>query len=80
MMSYCPLPIILIATLPLHLLPGFVWNINSFDQWGVQLGKVLAKTVRDQLSASRDQKEAVSKDFNPSTSALMGHYLASSSS
>jgi len=59
---------------------GFVWNINSFDQWGVQLGKVLAKTVRDQLSASRDQKEAVSKDFNPSTSALMGHYLASSSS
>jgi len=24
---------------------GFVWNINSFDQEGVQLGKVLAKTV-----------------------------------
>ena len=24
---------------------GFVWNINSFDQEGVQLGKVLAKRV-----------------------------------
>jgi glucose-6-phosphate isomerase len=24
---------------------GFVWNINSFDQEGVQLGKVLAKKV-----------------------------------
>ena len=24
---------------------GFVWNINSFDQEGVQLGKVLAKSV-----------------------------------
>ena len=25
---------------------GFVWNICSFDQWGVELGKVLAKQVR----------------------------------
>ena len=24
---------------------GFVWNLNSFDQEGVQLGKVLAKRV-----------------------------------
>ena len=24
---------------------GFVWNINSFDQEGVQLGKILAKKV-----------------------------------
>ncbi len=25
---------------------GFIWNINSFDQWGVELGKVLASKVR----------------------------------
>jgi glucose-6-phosphate isomerase len=25
---------------------GFIFNINSFDQWGVELGKVLAKDVR----------------------------------
>ena len=32
---------------------GFVWNIPSFDQWGVELGKVLAKQVREQLNKSR---------------------------
>ena len=25
---------------------GFIWGINSFDQWGVELGKVLASKVR----------------------------------
>ena len=24
---------------------GFVWGLNSFDQWGVELGKVLANKV-----------------------------------
>jgi len=56
---------------------GFIWGINSFDQWGVQLGKVLAKTARVQLQASRDKKAPV-EGFNPSTTALMAHYLASS--
>ena len=31
---------------------GFVWNINSFDQEGVQLGKVLTKTI---LSGGADE-------------------------
>jgi glucose-6-phosphate isomerase len=26
---------------------GFLWNLNSFDQEGVQLGKILTKTVLD---------------------------------
>ncbi|MGB4057551.1 MAG: glucose-6-phosphate isomerase, partial [Alphaproteobacteria bacterium] len=26
---------------------GFIWNINSFDQWGVELGKTLAKDILD---------------------------------
>jgi len=30
-----------------------VWGVPSFDQWGVELGKVLAKQVRGQLQASR---------------------------
>ena len=30
--------------------PGIVWNINSFDQWGVELGKQLAKTILPELS------------------------------
>ena len=28
---------------------GVIWNINSFDQWGVELGKVLAKTIQSEL-------------------------------
>ena len=28
---------------------GFVWGINSFDQWGVELGKVLAKDIEPRL-------------------------------
>ncbi len=28
---------------------GVIWNINSFDQWGVELGKVLAKTIQNEL-------------------------------
>lgn len=31
---------------------GAIWNINSFDQWGVELGKVLAKKIEPQLSES----------------------------
>ncbi|HTH43463.1 MAG TPA: glucose-6-phosphate isomerase, partial [Oxalicibacterium sp.] len=29
---------------------GAIWNINSFDQWGVELGKVLARTIADELT------------------------------
>jgi glucose-6-phosphate isomerase len=30
---------------------GVVWNVFSFDQWGVQLGKVLAKKILAELQA-----------------------------
>ncbi|WP_163381742.1 glucose-6-phosphate isomerase [Cyclobacterium sp. SYSU L10401] len=30
---------------------GAIWNIYSFDQWGVELGKVLAKTILPELAA-----------------------------
>jgi len=54
---------------------GFIWGINSFDQWGVELGKVLAKQVRSQLAASRGGKPAIA-GFNPATAALLARYLA----
>lgn len=53
---------------------GFIWGINSFDQWGVELGKVLAKQVRAQLSASRKTAASV-QGFNSSTSSLLEAYL-----
>jgi len=54
---------------------GFVWGINSFDQFGVELGKVLANKVRSQLKKSRHQHDAPIHDFNPSTTALLQRYF-----
>ena len=48
---------------------GVVWNIFSFDQWGVQLGKVLAKNVLKDLTAANP---ALAHDS--STNALIMRY------
>ncbi len=37
---------------------GVIWNVYSFDQWGVQLGKVLAKNVLKDFAAPADAKLA----------------------
>jgi glucose-6-phosphate isomerase len=29
---------------------GIIWNVNSYDQWGVQLGKQLASTILPELA------------------------------
>jgi glucose-6-phosphate isomerase len=51
---------------------GTVWSINSFDQWGVELGKVLAKKVADELSAPAEPDLA----HDSSTNALIRRYRA----
>ena len=33
---------------------GIIWNVNSFDQWGVELGKVLAKAIIPELESDAD--------------------------
>jgi glucose-6-phosphate isomerase len=33
---------------------GVIWQIDSFDQWGVELGKVLAKRIVPELQAKQD--------------------------
>ncbi|THU52328.1 hypothetical protein C4D60_Mb10t02860 [Musa balbisiana] len=53
---------------------GFIWGINSFDQWGVELGKVLASQVRKQLHLSRTKREPV-QGLNFSTTTLLTRYL-----
>lgn len=53
---------------------GTIWGINSFDQWGVELGKILAKQVRTQLNATRKNHAPVS-GFNSSTTSLLNRYL-----
>ncbi|WP_330347560.1 glucose-6-phosphate isomerase [Streptomyces sp. NBC_00582] len=48
---------------------GAVWNIDSFDQWGVELGKVLAKRVEPALTEGADVP-----GLDPSTAALVAAY------
>jgi glucose-6-phosphate isomerase len=52
---------------------GAVWNINSFDQWGVELGKVLAKKIEPELVAGGAPAEAA---HDSSTNALVAQYRA----
>jgi len=49
---------------------GVIWNVNSFDQWGVELGKVLAKRIADELEA--DGEPELTHDS--STNALIRRY------
>ena len=32
---------------------GIIWNINSYDQWGVELGKQLAKQIEPELGSGK---------------------------
>ncbi|BDA44166.1 Glucose-6-phosphate isomerase, cytosolic 1 [Coccomyxa sp. Obi] len=56
---------------------GFTWGINSFDQWGVELGKVLASKVRAEMHTCRTKNRNVSPTdgFNHSTTKLLNRYL-----
>jgi glucose-6-phosphate isomerase len=49
---------------------GAVWGINSFDQWGVELGKALAKRIVPELSGDADLTH------DSSTNALIARYRA----
>ncbi|MFL4951886.1 glucose-6-phosphate isomerase [Streptomyces sp. MMS24-I31] len=48
---------------------GAIWNIDSFDQWGVELGKVLAKRIEPALTEGADVP-----GLDPSTAALVAAY------
>jgi glucose-6-phosphate isomerase len=48
---------------------GIIWNIYSFDQWGVELGKILAKKILPELSSS---DEITSHDS--STNGLINYF------
>jgi len=51
---------------------GTIWGIDSFDQWGVELGKALAKNVAAQITAADDTGLA----HDSSTNALIRRYRA----
>jgi glucose-6-phosphate isomerase len=49
---------------------GAIWSVNSFDQWGVELGKVLAKRIAEELE-SADEPDLT---HDSSTNALIRRY------
>ncbi len=51
---------------------GAIWNVNSFDQWGVELGKVLAQRIASELA----DEDASGLDHDGSTNELIRHYKA----
>ncbi len=48
---------------------GIIWRVNSFDQWGVELGKVLANVILPEL------EEKTQNSHDCSTSSLIKQYL-----
>jgi glucose-6-phosphate isomerase len=49
---------------------GSIWNVDSFDQWGVELGKALAKRTAAEIAST--QEPALAHDS--STNALIRRY------
>ena len=49
---------------------GTIWGVDSFDQWGVELGKVLAKRIIPELQSKTEPKLA----HDSSTNALIRRY------
>jgi glucose-6-phosphate isomerase len=49
---------------------GTIWQIDSFDQWGVELGKALAQAIVPQLESAKEPK----LKHDSSTNALIRRY------
>ena len=51
---------------------GTIWGVNSFDQWGVELGKELAQTILDQIEAAGSVT-----NHDGSTNGLLNRFIKS---
>jgi glucose-6-phosphate isomerase len=54
---------------------GFIWGIDSFDQWGVELGKVLGKSIRQRMIEYNRNPAGEVSEFNPATNAMLQIFL-----
>ena len=48
---------------------GIIWNIFSYDQWGVELGKQLANSILTEMESKQIQ------NHDSSTAFLLSHFL-----
>lgn len=55
---------------------GIVWRVNSFDQWGVELGKVLAKKILKEENELIAGNKVDLNHHDSSTSGLLKHFAA----
>ncbi|MEN8163904.1 MAG: glucose-6-phosphate isomerase, partial [Acidobacteriota bacterium] len=55
---------------------GVVWRINSFDQWGVELGKELAGTILDECEALAQEPDIDLGHHDSSTRGLLNRIMA----
>lgn len=55
---------------------GIVWRVNSFDQWGVELGKVLAKKILKEENELIAGNNVDLSQHDSSTSGLLKHFAA----
>jgi glucose-6-phosphate isomerase len=53
---------------------GVVWDVNSFDQWGVELGKELANRITPELVGDSAPREVPHDAHDPSTAAAVDWY------
>jgi len=53
---------------------GFIWDINSFDQWGVELGKKLALDIKEHLAEKRENPAKPVDTGSPATSRILNYY------
>ncbi|MBF0370144.1 MAG: glucose-6-phosphate isomerase [Magnetococcales bacterium] len=53
---------------------GIIWRINSFDQWGVELGKQLAEKILNEGSLVANNGGADLSHHDPSTRGLLQHF------
>ncbi|MBV5310018.1 glucose-6-phosphate isomerase [Chromatium okenii] len=49
---------------------GIIWNVNSFDQWGVELGKQLASVILDEIQSGK-----ITAHHDQSTRALLDYFI-----
>lgn len=54
---------------------GFIWDINSFDQFGVELGKVLGKAVKEQIIIKQNDPEFIINCGNQSTNLMLNAFI-----
>ncbi len=57
---------------------GCIWDVNSFDQWGVELGKALANRITPELTAAESSTDGAGGDsvHDSSTAAMIAWYRA----